>query len=132
VGRNDDLQSHGFHDRETIAEREIRWLGKAAEVLLSPVFEGRGYLRIEGIAPPEEAGEPLELRAEVSGRTLVSMVTPGQGPFVLRLPVLVEEGDQRVSLSADRTWRPVDMGLGADRRDLSVAISAVGLESESD
>ena len=129
VGRNDDLQTHGFHTRETMIDRDIRWMGKDPEatVLLAPTTGGQGVLRIEGAAPPEEVGGYIELLALVNGNEVSETIHAGQGWFFLQFPVEVEIGEQHVVLRTDRTWRPIDVGLSADDRDLSVAISSVGL-----
>jgi len=134
VGRNDDLQSQGFHSREMMVDRHIRWMGKESEatVLLSPSFRGRAVLRIEGAAPPDEVGGEIELRALVAGTEVSAKVHAGEGWFTMTIPVEVESGEQHVVLHTDRTWRPVDVGLNIDDRELSVAIAFVGLERPAD
>lgn len=132
VGRNDDLQSQGFHDRETMAGREVRWMAKQATVLLGPSIEGPAQLRITGVAPPIGAGFPIKLHADVMGEEVSATIVPGEGLFSVVLPVSADAGEVWVALGADRTWRPVDVGLGADDRELSVAISSVGLEPRKD
>ncbi len=133
VGRNDDLQCQGFHSRETIIDRDIRWMGKEpmATVLLSPTFRGRGVLRIEGAAPPDEVGGVIEVRATVAGSEVSGHARAGEGWFSWVFPMDIETGSQDVVLQANRTWRPVDVGLSADDRELSVAISLVALEKQS-
>jgi SAM-dependent methyltransferase len=134
VGRNDDLQCQGFHARETIIDRDIRWMGKdpVATVLLSPRFRGPGLLRIEGAAPPDEVGGVIEVHANVARTKVSGKAEAGQGWFSWVFPVDVESGDQEVVLQFNRTWRPVDVGLSADDRELSVAISLVALEERLD
>ena len=134
VGRNDDLQCQGFHARETIIDRDVRWMGKepVATVLLSPKFRGRGQLRIEGAAPPDEVGGVIEVYAAVAETRITGQAHAGEGWFSWVFPVDVESGDQEVVLQVNRTWRPVDIGLSADDRELSVAISLVALEEKSD
>ena len=128
VGRNDDLQAQGFHSREMMIDRDIRWMGKDPEatVLLSPPSGGQLVLRIEGAAPPEEVGGDIEVLALVNGNEVSERVHAGQGWFSLQFPVEVEGGHQHVVLRTDRTWRPIDVGLSADDRELSVAITSVG------
>ena len=130
VGRNDDLQSHGLHARETIQDRDVRWMGKEGEVrvLLSPQFQGPASLIIEGVAPPSQLDGEISLFAELLGGTISAAISCGSNWFSLKLPVHVESGDQQIRLRTDRTWRPVDLGMSPDERELSLAISAVGLE----
>lgn len=82
VGRNDDLQTEGFHDRETVEERQVRWMGKqpVARVLLSPLIHGPGLLKIEGLGPPTEFGEPIELQVQIDEAVLTREIPlPGSG-----------------------------------------------------
>jgi SAM-dependent methyltransferase len=134
VGRNDDLQCQGFHGRETMIDRDIRWMGKEPEatVLLSPPHGGQAVLQIEGAAPPEEVGGYIELRALVNGNEVSDRFDAGQGWFSVKFPVEVEEGDQHVVFRTDRTWRPIDFGLSADDRELSLAITSVGFARSPD
>ena len=89
-------------------------------------------LRIEGAAPPDEVGGEIELRALVGGTEVSAKVHAGEGWFTMTFPVDVESGEQHVVLHTDRTWRPVDIGLSADDRELSVAIASIGLEPPAD
>lgn len=130
VGRDDDLQTDGFHDRDRVDDRDVRWMGKKTEarVLLSPRFEGPGVLRIEGLSPPIEFGQPVSLHARVGDVELSHEILSGSDWFSLAFPVRVIRGDQEVFLRTDRTWRPFDLGMSVDDRELSVGICAVGFE----
>ncbi len=130
VGRNDDIQTSGFHEREVVADREVRWLGRDPEgrVLLSPRFVGLATLLVEGRAQPIEVDKPITLTVELGEDVVNHEISPGTGWFSLRSAVHVSAGEQEARISTDRTWRPADVGLTADERDLSVAISSVALE----
>ncbi|MEX2653275.1 MAG: methyltransferase domain-containing protein [Acidimicrobiia bacterium] len=130
VGQNDDIQTDGLHARESVAGREVRWMGKqpVARFLLAPQFEGSATLLIEGGAPPREVGQPITLYVELGENQMSHEILPGIGWFSFRFPVQILTGEQEVRLSADRTWRPADVGLTTDERELSLAISSVALE----
>jgi SAM-dependent methyltransferase len=134
IGCNDDIQSAGLHE---IAEADgplVRWTGAADEavVWLAPDFSGGGHLQVEGTAPPAAAGDSVRLEAEVDDQR-VSWDIPCDGrPFTREAEVEVSEGEQEIRLRTDRTWVPADVGLGADRRPLGIALSSVALEPSSE
>jgi hypothetical protein len=130
VGRNDDHQTQGFHSRENVAEREIRWTGlqPEARVLLAPGFIGPSTLVIEGGAPPLGVPEPIALIVEIGGVRFSEQIEPGSDWFSLRFPTQAEEGEQEVRLSTDHTWKPADVLGTADGRSLGVAVASVSLE----
>jgi hypothetical protein len=128
VGRNDDVQTVGFHDREAVGGRDIRWIGRQPEarVLVSPQFRGRGLLRIEGLQPPPEVGEPIGLRIWIGEEAFEREVESKGDWFVMDIPVDVTPGNHLIRLRVSRTWIPADLGMNDDRRALGLAISQVG------
>jgi len=129
VGCNDDVQAMGgLYELEVIQGVHARWMGcePRATLLLSPTFEGAGTIRVEGVAPPVEAGD-LTLCAELNGRQVSWHIAADGRPFSRGADVDISVGDQQVVLHTDRQWRPVECGLNPDTRTLSVAISSVAL-----
>lgn len=128
VGRNDDVQTVGFHDRETVGGRDIRWIGRQPEarVLLSPQFRGPGLLRIDGLQPPPEVGEPIRLLIGFGEEAFEREVESEGDWFVMNIPVEVTPENHLIRLRVSRTWIPADLGMNDDRRELGLAISQVG------
>ena len=95
-------------------------LALAGRALVSVEIEGT----LAGIA----SLVPQELVVHVAGQParVVSLTIPG--PFSFRVPLPSDgasPGPWDVSLTARRTFRPVELGLSEDSRDLSVQLLRV-------
>ncbi|HEX4979715.1 MAG TPA: class I SAM-dependent methyltransferase [Acidimicrobiales bacterium] len=126
MGVNDDLQSRGFHQLETIGGREIRWMGleNAARVWLR-VPQGQSHeVVIQGLGAPGEVAGPIELSLRCGEQQAVASIESQGAPFEVRLPIRLS-GEVEVELTTDRTFVPADIGVGQDRRSLSLAVSRV-------
>ncbi len=120
-GRNAQLW-HGWHD--SAGEPHI-WASREAQAVLDP-RPGSATLRVSGILPPGEGGEPNEL-AVFCNRTLAGHIL-NESPEMLAF-----ERDFAIPADAGRPWRiafqtrrayvPADCGAGADRRDLGFALT---------
>ena len=137
VGVNDDTQSDGFLERETVDDREVRWLDHETEarVLLSSLHDGPGFLQIEGVAPPTEMGGPITLEIRIGDRELMQEVTheimAGSGWFSAELPIHVFPIDQVIYLRTSRFSDTKEQGRADRDRDPILAIALVALKPES-
>jgi hypothetical protein len=130
VGINDDVQSSGLFELERAGPVSIRWSGPAPAVFrLLADHQGQQRLVVQGWAPPERVQPQLHLLAAVCGQTF-DWVVPSDGePFRFEAPLDVGEGDVEAVIRTDRTWRPCDVGVGADGRELGVRLGRVAVES---
>lgn len=131
VGRNDDLQSSGLHYLETIEGHEVRWMGLSEEcrVLALSARAGISTISISGLAPPAEAGSAIVLSARIGDESVSWEIECGTDAFEVNASIEVPAGELEIVLATDRTWRPVDVGLGQDERNLGVAIGSVALSA---
>lgn len=110
---------------------EDRWVGGEAVIALA----GRALvsIEIEGQLPGITALLPQEVAVQVGGRParVTSLTTPG--PFTLSVALPPDEalpGAWEVSLTPSRTFCPMEHGLSADSRDLSVQLLRVRARTE--
>jgi SAM-dependent methyltransferase len=129
MGINDDVQAWGLHLLEEMPEGLGRWTGtEHVTALLSADVAGKHTLRIEGQAPPPDAGAPLVVRVEIAGETPSWEVACDGLPFNLTADVTVSKGDHQASLWTDRTWVPEAVGLGNDNRQLGIVLRRMALD----
>ena len=103
-----------------------RWMGR--ETVLALAGRALVSVEIEGELSWIPPLAPQELAVQVAGQPahVVSLSTPG--PFSLRVPLPpggALPGAWEVSLTSTRTFCPTELGLSADRRDLSVQLLLV-------
>lgn len=103
-----------------------RWMGR--ETVLALAGRALVSVEIEGERSGIPSLAPQELVVQVAGQPahVVSLSTPG--PFSLRVPLPpggALPGAWEVSLTSTRTFRPTELGLSADSRDLSVQLLLV-------
>ncbi len=133
VGVSCDLQSAGLHPLEEIGGAPTRWMGAeavATAVVVVPASGGPLQVVVEGIGAPPSAGDPLELSARIGEATVSWQVPCDSQPFSVSAELAVDApaGDAlEVVLSTDRRWKPVDVGLGPDHRQLAVGLRRVAL-----
>jgi hypothetical protein len=117
-----------FRGREPEGEFS-RWSG-ARGTLLFPLRAGAGYLlEIDGWVHPDS----VHLRHEivVNGVPVGRMARPGLQRFAAWLPRAAIEGRAVAEVAIEsETFRPVDLGKGADPRALGVAVIWVRLTEE--
>jgi hypothetical protein len=130
MGVNDDLQTSGFHDLETLAGREVRWTGpgQASVLLRVPGDPRKVEVRIEGVSRPAElAGQSTVVVR--CGENEASVVVPDDGaPFDESLTLELGGGEVELSLTSEPTFVPASSGFGADRRERGIALSSVRVE----
>ena len=128
MGTNCDLQASGFHPSETIDGRPARWTGRspsARALLTAPA--GPAELRVEGLAPPREAGRSISLTARLGGSEASWPIVCDGTAFCLTSIMDAPGGRAEVVLETDRVWRPAEVGMSGDGRTLGVLISRVAL-----
>jgi SAM-dependent methyltransferase len=130
MGRNDDLQSGGFHHLEVVSDRHVRWTGAApkASALVEATAADRARLVIDGLAPPHGVVTPVHLHASVAGQEVSWEVTSNGRAFSVSAKVEVQPGHHDVGIWTEPVWRPIDLGLSVDARPLGVAVSRVAIE----
>jgi SAM-dependent methyltransferase len=130
MGRNDDLQSSGFHQLEVVSDRHVRWTGAApkASALVEASGGERARLVIEGLAPPKGVATPVHLHASVAGQEVSWEVTSNGRAFSVSAKIEVDPGQHDVGIWTEPVWRPLDVGLSIDARVLGVAVSRVAIE----
>ncbi len=129
VGRNDDLQTDGFLEREHVLGREARWIPSRqwARVLVSPRFSGPGILRIELLGPPEGVSQRTTLAVRHND-VQTEHVIPASGEwYTLEIPTEVLPTDQEVHVSAEGAWSPRSYGVGSYEGEVVAAISTLRL-----
>ena len=123
-----EARGHGRVGREFITIEGVyddRWMGREGVVGLA----GRSLVmvEIEGSLSGLPYLLPQELAVRVEGREtqLISIRNPG--PFRVHVPLPADEetGKWEVSIVPSRTFCPLEQGLSADNRDLSVQIVSV-------
>jgi hypothetical protein len=137
VGQTCDLQSSGLHPLEEMAGLPSRWTGAAerATALVAAPPTGPGgivELVVEGLGAPPAAGAALTLHADVGGARVTFPIDSTFEPFSVRAPVDLPPGtppgaEVEVVLTTDRRWVPASVGLGADHRQLGVALRRIAL-----
>jgi hypothetical protein len=130
MGRNDDLQSSGFHHLEVVGGRHVRWTGAAskASALVEATRSDRLRLVIEGLAPPVGVATPIHLHASVAGQEVSWELVSNGRAFSVSAKVEVGPGHHDVSIWTEPVWRPIDCGHSIDARTLGVAIARVTIE----
>lgn len=132
MGYNDDLQTAGFHDLETVGGMEVRWMGAAptAQVTLeAPDPSQKCLLRVQGLAAPVAVGGETVLTISTDETSLSWSITDDGEPFVVEAPVELDPGPVDLELAVDPTFVPRQVGLGEDTRALGVAISRIWLDA---
>lgn len=132
VGFNDDVQARGLHPLEVLGGAYVRWMGSDPQTTVlveAPV--GSKYIVVEGFGPPHRSCRLMKLTATVANQTLSWTLEPNSSRFRVSAPVDLPPGRAEVRLAADRTWRPCEVGLGNDGRTMSLALSRVAVEPES-
>jgi SAM-dependent methyltransferase len=130
VGVNDDLQTLGLYPLEEGEHGQFRWMGATpVKVLTEKPGHGDGHLVVEGIAPPPAAGEMPALRCRYDGRELEWTPGTAGAPFRHEFALAAPAGKQEVELSASSTWIPSKSGMGADQRQLGLALTRVFWET---
>jgi SAM-dependent methyltransferase len=127
MGRNDDLQTWGFHGLDATEQGAGRWTAAGDAVVLLQAPDGPAQLVVELTAPPDGAAAPT-LTADGDGACAAWEVTPGAGRLRVAAPWPGPAGPRRVVLRTDRTFVPADLGLGPDGRALGVLVHRVALE----
>lgn len=128
VGVNDDLQSAGLHVEESVPPT-WRWTGpQPARITLAPVASA-STLRVDGCAPPPEAGDTMLLRVSwPDGEHRWKIRCDGR-PFSVSTALGAAVASRlELCVSTDRTWQPVVVGSGGDTRALGVAIGRIAVE----
>jgi glycosyltransferase involved in cell wall biosynthesis len=110
---------------------EDRWMGREAVLALG----GRALvsLEIEGHLPGIAALLPQAVAVQVGDRPECMTVLTAPGPFTLSVPLPpggASRGAWEVSLTSSRTFCPMEHGLSADSRDLSVQLLRVRARTE--
>jgi glycosyltransferase involved in cell wall biosynthesis len=123
-----EAREHGRAGREIITVEGVyddRWMGRESVVGLA----GRSLVmvEIEGQLSELPFLLPQELVVRVEGRAtqVVSITSPGPFRVHVPLPPDGESGAWEVSLVPSRTFCPLEHGLSADNRDLSVQLLSV-------
>lgn len=137
VGQTCDLQSSGLHQLEEMAGVASRWTGaaeRATALVAAPPGAPAGPVAVlvEGVGAPPAAGPTLTLEVEVAGQRASFPIESTFEPFAVRAPVELPPGtvpgaEVEVVLTTDRRWVPAHVGMGADERQLGVALRRVAL-----
>lgn len=129
MGVNCELQSSGFHALEEFDGRFGRWTGAAetASVTLDAGSTSARRLVLSGTAPPPAVGGTIKLSARLAGTAAVSVIECDGAPFEVSHDVPAVGGVVEVELVIEPTWRPCDVGAGADTRRLGVVIHTARL-----
>jgi len=116
-------------DRELITVEgvyEDRWMGHESVLGLAGV--ALASVEIEGHLDGIPSLLPQELVVHVDGRPARVVSLPTAGPFSVSVPLSSDgaiAGPREVSLVPKRTFCPMDHGVSADNRDLSVQLLRV-------
>lgn len=131
AGHNDELQARGLHAAEQVGGRWFCWTGGVVTATLVAPLVGPVSLRVEGLAPPAQSGESLDLIVEINGTELVWTLECGGEPFDLRAPIDVEPGELVLEMRTSRVWIPRDIGMSDDSRTLGVMVHRISVERTS-
>jgi hypothetical protein len=80
------------------------------------------------VAPPAAVGADLRLTARWEDGSHSWSIVPDGSAFRVTVDVGERASPWEVVLDVDRTWRPIDVGIGTDRRTLGVAIRRIGID----
>jgi glycosyltransferase involved in cell wall biosynthesis len=123
-----EARGHGRVGREFITVEGVyddRWMGRESVVGLAG--QSLVMVEIEGNLSGLPYLLPQELAVRVEGREpeVISIRNPGPFRVHVPLPADGETGKWEVSIVPSRTFCPLEQGLSADDRDLSVQIVSV-------
>jgi len=126
----------GFYDKEpSVATTGLAWMGPDATVRI--VKPHAGTLRVTGEYSPEffeQSGlsRRTVLRAIVGTGTLgeLALEDPGRFEMVVRFPEPLSPRHVVLTLSADQSFVPAEIGLAEDTRKLSVHIGRITLNDD--
>jgi SAM-dependent methyltransferase len=130
MGRNDDLQTWGFHALDATEGGPGRWTAPGDNVVLVQAPEVPAELVVELTAPPAGAGATT-LTATGDGRSVAWHVEADGAARRLTAPWAGPAGTRRVVLRAEPTFVPAACGMGPDGRALGVLVHRVALEPDA-
>lgn len=129
-GRNSDLQTGGVHPTENLGSKPSCWMGGEPSFLIRPSV-GQWRVRLEGVGPPPEAGPaPIVFEVAHEGTNLATWtVAADSTEFVVEADLDADtDGDIRIQLRANRSWRPADISDSLDVRPLTAIFRRLTVE----
>ncbi len=134
VGRNDVWHlGDGWHHLERLDE-QVRWTSRSAGFRIDT--RGKRDLVVSWLmSKPDAAADPVRGRVEIEGRTVgrFKLDRTAWSASRYRLPPGNGHADARGRILVDGLWRPSELGMDGDTRQLGVGvhrIAAVSPESE--
>lgn len=136
IGNPQDVnyRIEGFYGAENNGQEDYRWSGPRAvvEVALpeeyNPSLIKRLTVRGRHLLPPDTPSEEVEVI--INGQSIGS-IDMGEEfkEYTLEMPEKLLEGEDKITIEfLTNTWKPQELGMGADTRDLGFMLDYVQIE----
>lgn len=136
IGNPQDInyRIEGFYGAESSGQEDYRWSGSRAmvEVALPEEYDKSlpKKLTIRGrhLLAPDVLSEEVEV--VVNGQSIGSLDMGGEfEKYSLEIPENLLEGQDKISIEfLTKTWKPQELGMGADTRDLGFMLDYIQIE----